>query len=95
MVYLGRVVCALWLWLSKSGFSAGEIGWSYAVPPLRRSCRRFWLAPSLTAFLGAKSAGGIDVRWCGADVFAAQQTTFAGFFPLLLAYSLTICRPLR
>lgn len=20
----------LWLWLSKSGFSAGEIGWSYA-----------------------------------------------------------------
>ncbi|MBW0618154.1 hypothetical protein JET56_20200, partial [Escherichia coli] len=21
---------ALWLWLSKSGFSAGEIGWSYA-----------------------------------------------------------------
>lgn len=28
----------LWLWLSKSGFSAGEIGWSYAC------------APSLTAF---------------------------------------------
>ena len=24
----------LWLWLSKSGFSAGEIGWSYARNPL-------------------------------------------------------------
>ena len=26
----------LWLWLSKSGFSAGEIGWSYACTAYRR-----------------------------------------------------------
>ncbi len=86
MVYLGRVFVPLWLWLSKSGFSAGEIGCRMPVPPLRRSCRQFWLAPSRPLFLGAESAGGIDVRWCGAMYFAAQQTTFAGFFPLLLAY---------
>lgn len=30
VVYLGRWFVPLWLWLSKSGFSAGEIGWSYA-----------------------------------------------------------------
>ncbi len=40
----------LWLWLSKSGFSAGEIGWSYACTAIGRSYRQFWLAPSLTAF---------------------------------------------
>ena len=35
----------LWLWLSKSGFSAGEIGWSYAWrnrPLLPGSSRYCW-----------------------------------------------------
>jgi MFS family permease len=30
MVYLGRVVCAAVAVAEQSGFSAGEIGWSYA-----------------------------------------------------------------
>lgn len=60
------------------------------VPPLRRSCRRFWSAPLPTVFFSAQKVLAV-LMFAGAVLmyFAAQQTTFAGFFPLLLAYSLT------
>ncbi len=95
MVYLGRVVCAIVVVVSKSGFSAGEIGWSYACTAIARSCRQFWLAPSLTAFSRRRNAGGIDVRRRAADVFRCATDPFAGFFPLLLAYSLTYMPTIR
>jgi hypothetical protein len=34
----------LWLWLSKSGFSAGKSAGLMPVPPLPRSSRRSWSA---------------------------------------------------
>jgi hypothetical protein len=40
----------LWLWLSKSGFSAGEIGWSYACTAIAAILSPFWSVQSLTAF---------------------------------------------
>lgn len=76
----------LWLWLNKSGFSAGEIGWSYACTAIAAILvgsvtDRFFSAQKVLAVL--MFAGAVLMY------FAAQQTTFAGFFPLLLAYSLT------
>lgn len=67
----------LWLWLSKSGFSAGEIGWSYACTAIAAILSPI-LVGSITDrfFLGAESAGGIDVRWCGADVFRCATDHF-------------------
>ncbi|SQD04908.1 major facilitator superfamily protein [Escherichia coli] len=40
----------LWLWLSKAVLVPEKLAGRMPVPPLRRSCRQFWLAPSLTAF---------------------------------------------
>ncbi|MGU0042393.1 hypothetical protein ACVXHA_00150 [Escherichia coli] len=52
------------------------------VPPLRRSCRQFWLAPSLTAFSRRESAGGIDVRRRAADVFRCATDHFCRVLPV-------------
>ena len=77
----------LWLWLSKSGFTAGEIGWSYACTAIAAILSpilltdRFFAAQKVLAVL--MFAGAILMY------FAAQQTQFSTFFPLLLAYSLT------
>ena len=68
----------LWLWLSKSGFSAEKLAGRMPVPPLRRSCRQFWLAPSLTAFLGAKVLAVLMFAGALLMYFAAQQTTLPG-----------------
>lgn len=59
------------------------------VPPLRRSCRRFWSAPLPTVFSAQKVTAVLMFAGAVLMYFAAQQTTFVGFFPLLLAYSLT------
>lgn len=40
----------LWLWLSKSGFSAGEIGWSYACTAIAAILSPIWSVLSLTVF---------------------------------------------
>lgn len=76
----------LWLYLSKSGFTAGEIGWSYA-----RTAIAAILVGSLTdRFFAAQKVLAV-LMFAGAILmyFAAQQTEFMYFFPLLLAYSLT------
>lgn len=79
----------LWLWLSKSGFSAGEIGWSYACTAIAAILSPILVGSITDRFSRRKSAGGIDVRRRAADVFRCATDHFAGFFPLLLAYSLT------
>ncbi|SFC09112.1 Putative nucleoside transporter yegT [Pragia fontium] len=80
----------LWLFLSASGFTPSEIGWSYACtaiaailsPILVGSLTdRFFAAQKVLALL---MLVGALLMW-----LAAQQTQFSTFFPLLLAYSLT------
>ncbi|EZQ36960.1 hypothetical protein BX90_24905 [Escherichia coli O157: str. 2010EL-2045] len=80
----------LWLWLSKSGFSAGEIGWSYACTAIAAILSPILVGSITDRFFSAQKVLAV-LMFTGAALmyFAAQQTTFAGFFPLLLAYSLT------
>ncbi|VTN10320.1 Putative nucleoside transporter yegT [Raoultella terrigena] len=80
----------LWLWLSKSGFSAGEIGWSYACTAIAAILSPVLVGSLTDRFFSAQKVLAI-LMFAGAILmyFAAQQTTFSGFFPLLLAYSLT------
>ena len=80
----------LWLWLSKSGFSAGEIGWSYACTAIAAILSPILVGSITDRFFSAQKVLAV-LMFAGALLmyFAAQQTTFAGFFPLLLAYSLT------
>lgn len=80
----------LWLWLSKSGFSAGEIGWSYACTAIAAILSPILVGSITDRFFSAQKVLAV-LMFAGAALmyFAAQQTTFAGFFPLLLAYSLT------
>lgn len=80
----------LWLWLSKSGFSAGEIGWSYACTAIAAILSPILVGSITDRFFSAQKVLAV-LMFVGAILmyFAAQQTTFSGFFPLLLAYSLT------
>ena len=80
----------LWLWLSKSGFSAGEIGWSYACTAIAAILSPILVGSLTDRFFSAQRVLAV-LMFAGAILmyFAAQQTTFGGFFPLLLAYSLT------
>lgn len=80
----------LWLWLNKSGFSAGEIGWSYACTAIAAILSPILVGSVTDRFFSAQKVLAV-LMFAGAVLmyFAAQQTTFAGFFPLLLAYSLT------
>ncbi|XPE44648.1 hypothetical protein ACNKHV_13190 [Shigella flexneri] len=87
--YPGVLVCAIVVVVEEKRFSAGEIGWSYACTAIAAICRRFWLAPSLTAFSRPESAGGIDVRWYGAVMYFAANRPLSPGLPLLLAYSST------
>lgn len=80
----------LWLWLNKSGFSAGEIGWSYACTAIAAILSPILVGSVTDRFFSAQKVLAV-LMFAGAVLmyFAAQQTTFAGLFPLLLAYSLT------
>ena len=75
----------LWLWLSKSGFSAGEIGWSYACTAIAAILSPILVGSITDRFFSAQKVLAV-LMFAGALLmyFAAQQTTFAGFFPLLL-----------
>ncbi len=74
----------------KSGFSAGEIGWSYACTAIAAILSPILVGSITDRFFSAQKVLAV-LMFAGAVLmyFAAQQTTFAGFFPLLLAYSLT------
>src|SRR5690606_8329993 len=80
----------LWLWLSKSGFTAGEIGWPYACTAIAAILSPILVGSLTDRFFAAHKVLPV-LMFAGAVLmyFAARQTTFAGFFPLLLAYSLT------
>lgn len=80
----------LWLWLNKSGFTAGEIGWSYACTAIAAILSPILVGSLTDRFFSAQKVLAV-LMFVGAVLmyFAAQQTTFSGFFPLLLAYSLT------
>ena len=76
----------LWLWLSKSGFTAGEIGWSYACTAIAAILSPILVGSLTDRFFAAQKVLAV-LMFVGAVLMylAAQQTTFAGFFPLLLA----------
>ena len=80
----------LWLWLSKSGFTAWEIGWSYACTAIAAILSPILVCSLTDCFFAAQKVLAV-LMFAGAILmyFAAQQTQFSTFFPLLLAYSLT------
>lgn len=59
----------LWLWLNKSGFSAGEIGWSYACTAIAAILSPILVGSVTDRFSQRKSPGGTDVCRRRADVF--------------------------
>jgi MFS family permease len=69
----------LWLWLSKSGFSAGEIGWSYACTAIAAILSPILVGSITDRFFSAQKVLAV-LMFAGAVLmyFAAQQTTFAG-----------------
>ncbi len=73
----------LWLWLNKSGFSAGEIGWSYACTAIAAILSPILVGSVTDRFSQRKSPAVLMFAGAVLMYFAAQQTTFAGFFPLL------------
>ena len=80
----------LWLWMSKSGFTAGEIGWSYACTAIAAILSPILVGSLTDRFFAAQKVLAV-LMFAGAILmyFAAQQTQFSTFFPLLLVYSLT------
>ena len=78
----------LWLWLSKSGFTAGEIGWSYACTAIAAILSPILVGSLTDRFFAAQKVLAV-LMFAGAILmyFAAQQAQFSTFFPLLLAYS--------
>ncbi|EJF32361.1 MULTISPECIES: nucleoside permease [Enterobacteriaceae] len=80
----------LWLFLNKSGFTAGEIGWSYACTAIAAILSPILVGSLTDRFFAAQKVLAL-LMFVGAGLMylAAQQTEFVYFFPLLLAYSLT------
>ncbi|WP_233966582.1 nucleoside permease [Pectobacterium polaris] len=80
----------LWLYLSKSGFTASEIGWSYACTAIAAILSPILVGSLADRFFAAQKVLAV-LMFAGAILMylAAQQTEFMYFFPLLLAYSLT------
>ena len=82
----------LWLWLSKSGFTAGEIGWSYACTAIAAILSPILVGSLTDRFFSAQKVLAV-LMFAGAVLmyFAAQQTTFgilpaaAGLFAHLYA----------
>ncbi len=77
----------LWLWLSKSGFSAGEIGWSYACTAIAAILSPILVGSITDRFFSAQKVlavlmFAVDVRWCGADVFRRTTDHFCRLLPV-------------
>ncbi len=80
----------LWAFLSKSGFSPVEIAWSYACTAIAAILSPILVGSLTDRFFPAQKVLSV-LMFAGAILmyFAAQQTQFSTFFPLLLVYSLT------
>ncbi len=80
----------LWPWLHSNGFTASEIGWSYACTAIAAILSPILVGSLTDRFFAAQKVLAV-LMLVGAVLmfFAAQQTEFRFFFPLLLAYTLT------
>ncbi len=80
----------LWAFLSKNGFSPVEIAWCYACTAIAAILSPILVGSLADRFFPAQKVLSL-LTFAGAILmyFAAQQTQFSTFFPLLLVYSLT------
>ncbi|WP_272694136.1 nucleoside permease [Providencia sp. PROV036] len=80
----------LWLFLNKSGFTPSQIAWSYACTAIAAIISPILVGSITDRFFAAQKVLAV-LMFTGAVFmfFAAQQTEFSSFFPLLLAYALT------
>ncbi|MEY0542833.1 nucleoside permease [Providencia rettgeri] len=80
----------LWLFLNKSGFTPSQIAWSYACTAIAAIISPILVGSITDRFFTAQKVLAV-LMFAGAVFmfFAAQQTEFSSFFPLLLAYALT------
>lgn len=80
----------LWAFLSKNGFSPVEIAWCYACTSIAAILSPILVGSLADRFFQAQKVLSL-LTIVGALLmfFAAQQTHFSGFFPLLLLYALT------
>ncbi len=80
----------LWAFLSKNGFTPVEIAWCYACTSIAAILSPILVGSLADRFFQAqKVLGVLMIVGAGLMYFAAQQTHFSGFFPLLLLYALT------
>lgn len=93
MMFMEWFIWGAWfvpLWLHKNGFSAGEIGWSYACTAIAAILSPILIGSLTDRFFSAQKVLAVLMLLGALLIYlAAQQTHFSGFFPLLLAYSLT------
>ncbi|MCG7586627.1 nucleoside permease [Photobacterium sp. OFAV2-7] len=80
----------LWQFLNTNGFTPTEIAWSYACTAIAAIISPILVGSITDRFFPAQKVLSVMLL-AGAVLmyFAAQQTEFSSFFPLLLVYSLT------
>lgn len=80
----------LWQFLNTNGFTPTEIAWSYACTAIAAIISPILVGSITDRFFSAQKVLSVMLL-SGAVLmyFAAQQTEFSSFFPLLLLYSLT------
>ena len=71
----------LWLWLSKSGFSAGEIGWSYACTAIAAILSPILVGSITDRFFSAQKVLAV-LMFAGADVFRRATDHFCRVLPV-------------
>ena len=81
----------LWLWLSKSGFSAGEIGWSYACTAIAAILSPILVGSITDRFFSAQKVlavlmfAGALLMYFAAQHFCRVLSVTAGLFSNLYA----------
>ena len=80
----------LWQFLSTNGFTPSEIAWSYACTAIAAIVSPILVGSVADRFFPAQKVLSVMLL-SGAVLmyFAAQQTEFSSFFPLLMVYALT------
>lgn len=80
----------LWQFLNTNGFTPTEIAWSYACTAIAAIVSPILVGSVADRFFPAqKVLSTMLFAGAGLMYFAAQQTEFSTFFPLLMLYSLT------
>ena len=80
----------LWQYLNTNGFTPSEIAWSYACTAIAAIVSPILVGSIADRFFPAQKVLSV-MLFAGAVLmyFAAQQTEFSSFFPLLMLYALT------